>query len=208
MEFFVFPLGHVVFYPSISKPFNIFEPRYIQMVKDAVAQNKFIAVGYVDDPNHSYQFLPGEKLSFIREIAGFGIPIILEEREDGGLTIFLQGEGKVKLGVVVDRPTPYIVCQGEMIMENHMVDSQFASDLELIKKMFLNWIDTHVPEKKSREQFVNLIKSPNEVVGCFVSYMVTDQDFQQMILEENNINQKISLIKALILSGETNLFPS
>lgn len=208
MEVFVFPLGHVVFYPSISKPFNIFEPRYVQMVRDAITQNKPIAIGYVDDPAQAYQFFAGDKLPFVREIAGFGNPMILEERSDGGMTIFLQGQGKVRLGPVLDVSTPYIVCQADLVPENLIVNSSATKDLDLIHKMFLNWINTHVQEQRNRQQFTDLVKSPHEIIGCFVSYMISDQDIQQLILEENDINQKIHLIKALILSGETNLFPT
>lgn len=208
MEVFVFPLGHMVFYPSISKPFNIFEPRYIQMVKDAIAQNKSIAIGYVDDPAQQYQFFPGDKLKFVREIAGYGTPLILEERGDGGMTIFLQGQGKVRLGQVLDVQVPYIVCQADIVAENLVVEARSVPDLDLLHKMFLNWVNTHVQDPRNREQFTQLVQSPHEVVGCFVSYMVMDQDLQQMILEEDDINKKISLIKSLILSGETNLFPS
>lgn len=40
----VFPLPNVVLFPKIHLPLHIFEPRYRQMVKDAMANNKLIGM--------------------------------------------------------------------------------------------------------------------------------------------------------------------
>ena len=208
MKVFVFPLAHVVFYPSISKPFNIFEPRYIQMVRDAIAQNVPIAIGYVDEPGPQYQFFPGQKLGFIREIAGYGTPLIMEEHQDGGMIIFLQGQGKCRIGPVLDVPSPYIVCQADAIVEDSTLEAALVPELQGIQRTVLAWVNTHVSEARNREQFLNLLQSPHEVIGCFVAYLLSDRDLQQMILEENNINEKIRLIHSMILSGLTGVSPS
>ena len=110
MEVFVFPLGQTVFYPKTSKPLNIFEPRYLQMVKDSIALGVPIAVGFVDDPGVQHQFFYGQPLSFVRPVVGFGMPLIVEDRADGSLLIFLQGKGKARPGRVLDQVTPSIVC--------------------------------------------------------------------------------------------------
>ncbi len=208
MEVFVFPLSNYVFYPSISKPFNIFEARYIQMVRDSVAMGRPIAIGHVDEPSGQHLYHAGEKLNFVREMAGFGTASIIEEKSDGSLTIFLSGQGKLRLGKVLDKSVPYIVCEAEIVTENLMVESHAVQDLHLIHKMFIQWVERNVQEPKHRAQFMDLIQAPSEIVGCFVSYLILDQDLQQMILEEDDINKKITLIKALILSGETQVLPS
>lgn len=208
MEVFVFPLAHAVFYPSISKPFKIFEPRYIQMVRDAMEQGRPIAIGHVDQAEAHHQFFAGEKLSFVREIAGFGTATIVDQKDDGSMTIFLAGQGKVKLGKVLDKKTPYIVCEAEIMTENMIVDSQSIQNLHLIHKMFIRWVEKNIQEPRHRAQFMDLVQAPSEIIGCFVSYLILDQDLQQMLLEEDDINKKISLIKALILSGETQVLPS
>ena len=208
MDVFVFPLAHVVFYPSISKPFHVFEPRYVQMVRDAIAQNKSIAIGYVDDPTQQYQFFPGQKLDFVRDIVGFGAPLIMEEKPEGGLIVFLQGVGKLRLGPVLDVPVPYIVCQADLIAENLTLLQSSVGDIQTIQKMVLSWVNEHVSEKRNRDQFLQLLQSPNEIIGCFVSYLLSDRDIQQLILEEDDINQKIKIIMSLILSGKADLLPS
>ena len=66
------------------------------MVRDAVEKNVSIALGCVDEPESIHSTLPGQAPEFVREIAGYGVPIILEEREDGSLLILLQGKGRAK----------------------------------------------------------------------------------------------------------------
>lgn len=202
MEVFVFPLGHVVFYPSTSKPLNIFEPRYLQMVRDSLATGTPIAIGHVDEPTQEYQYFSGKDLGFVRQVAGYGHPVILEERSDGSLLIFLQGHGKVRLGAVKEKGSPYIVCEAEVLLENHIVDPGKAVAFMTINKVLVSWINTHVPDPVNRDQFLRNIRSPEEVIGCFASYLVADRDMQQLILESDDINEKIQLVGGLIQSGE------
>ena len=97
MEVFLFPLMNVALFPQTTKPLNVFEPKYIAMIKEAIAQKKPIAIGFIEDPEHD-QVLPiSDGLNFVNRIAGYGIPQIVEERENGTLLIFLQGQGKVHL---------------------------------------------------------------------------------------------------------------
>jgi len=202
MEVFVFPLGHVVFYPSTSKPLNIFEPRYIQMVRDSIASGVPIALAHVDEPDREYTYQLGGPLPFVRPTAGFGHPLILDERADGSLLVFLQGKGKVQLGRTVDKKTPYIVCEAEIITENHQMQMEVAQEFMTINKVLVKWMENHIPEPQNREQFLRNIRSAEEVIGCFASYLIADHDMQQLLLESNDINEKIHLVSGLIASGE------
>lgn len=178
------------------------------MVRDAISQNKPIAIGYVDEPGQHYQFFPGQKLNFVRDIAGYGTPLIMEEKNDGGLVVFLQGQGKCRLGPVLDVATPYIVCQADVILENLVLDESSVKELQIIQKMVLSWVNANVQDARMRDQFLQLLQAPNEIIGCFVSYLLEDKDLQQIILEENDINRKIKTLYSLLLSGQTNLFPA
>ncbi|MEZ0391373.1 MAG: LON peptidase substrate-binding domain-containing protein [Pseudobdellovibrionaceae bacterium] len=204
MRVYVFPLGNVVFYPSISKPLNVFEPRYVQMVRDSIAQGVPIALAYVDDPDQEYVYQYGSPLSFVRPIAGYGHPLILEERPDGSLLVFLQGRGKVRLGTAVDLKTPYIACEAEPIVENHLMQNSndVVQEFTTINKVLVKWLETHIPEPNNRDQFLRNIRSAEEVIGCFASYLVADHDMQQLLLESDDINEKIHLVSGLIASGE------
>lgn len=202
MELYVFPLGNVLLYPSSAKPLTIYEPRYIQMVKDAVANQVNIALGFVDEPQKEYRYQVGENLSFVRQVVGFGKPIIVDTRPDGSMVVFLQGQGKASLGRVKGLDKPYIVCEAEEITENNQLSVTAFQKFMLLQKVMVSWMQNHIPDPHVRTQFMSQIRTPDEVIGCYASYMVADHDLQQLILESNDINEKVQLINTMVASGE------
>lgn len=205
MEVFLFPLVNVTLFPRTTKPLNVFEPRYLAMVKEAIQSQTPIAIGYIEDPAKVAPVRPGEVVPFVREIAGYGYPQIVEERVNGTLLIFLQGQGKLRLGKVVERGTPYIVCQGEILPENTIVKDVSGRALASLNKILHRWVQTHIPDPAQREMFVRNLSQPEEVVGSFASYLVRDYDLQQMVLEFSDINEKIEFLHRLVESNELTL---
>jgi ATP-dependent Lon protease len=136
---------------------------------------------------------------------GFGYPQIVEERVNGTLLIFLQGEGKLRLGKVLDKGTPYLVCEGEIIPESTSVEQNQQNALNGLYRTLTRWINTHIPDQNQREIFMKNITRPEEVVGSFASYLVRDYDLQQMVLEYDNINEKIRFLQRLQESNELTL---
>ncbi|WII71583.1 LON peptidase substrate-binding domain-containing protein [Bdellovibrio sp. 22V] len=202
MEVFLFPLVNVTLFPRTTKPLNIFEPRYLSMIKEAVQTQTPIALGYIEDPSKVSSVRPGEKVPFVREIAGYGYAQIIEERVNGTLLIFLQGQGKLRLGKVLDRGTPYIICEGQIIPEKTILEPEFKPELDSLYKILTRWIQTHIPEPAQRDLFMRSLVHPEEIVGSFASYLVRDYDLQQMVLEYDDINDKVHFLHRLMESNE------
>ncbi|MFS4460110.1 LON peptidase substrate-binding domain-containing protein [Bdellovibrio sp. HCB2-146] len=205
MEVFLFPLVNVTLFPRTTKPLNVFEPRYLAMVREAIATKTPIAIGFIEDPTKVGPVKPGDKVPFVREIAGFGYPQIVEERVNGTLLIFLQGEGKLRLGNVIDKGTPYIVCEGEILEEKTAVQTAEQASLNALYRTLSRWIQTHIPDTNQREIFMRNVTRPEEVVGSFASYLVRDYDLQQIVLEYDDINEKIRFLQRLMESNELTL---
>lgn len=202
MEVFLFPLVNVTLFPRTTKPLNVFEPRYLSMVKEAISKQTPLAIGFVEDPAKVVPVTVGESVNFVREIAGFGTPQIIEERLNGTLLVFLQGQGKLKLGPVVRSDGSYIVCEAEIVRENGIVNPEKVTSLQGLYKILSRWIHTHIPDPLQREVFMKNVLHPEEIVGAFASYMVRDYDLQQMVLEFDDINDKIEFLFRLTQSNE------
>ena len=71
----IFPLSNFIFFPQTTVPLNIFEPRYIQMVDDAMKGDRII--GMVQ-PKKSNQTIP-----ILYNIGCAGKIISFNETEDG-----------------------------------------------------------------------------------------------------------------------------
>jgi len=200
MELYVFPVAQILLYPSFSKPFVVVEPQFVQMIEDSVRTGTPVAVGLVHEPMHTYQFHVGQKLNFVNEVVGYGLPLIVERRPDGALVVFIEGQGKARLGVVLDKRRPYIVCEAEKIEENHHILPDVFPQFLSVHRVMIGWMNAHISDDRSREQFIGYIKSPEQVIGCYASYLIVDSDIQQLLLDSNDINEKIKVISRVIYS--------
>jgi Lon protease-like protein len=202
MELYLFPMVNVTLFPRTTKPLPIFEPRYIEMFRQSSATQTPVAIGFNDNPSAAGNTTPGQKVEFVREIAGYGTSQIVEERANGTLLVFVHGIGKAKLGAVKKSETSFIVCEAEPIIENTVLAPNSTEMIKGLNNILARWIHTHIPDPGQRDIFMKNLTGPEEIIGAFASYLVKDYDFQQMILELNDINEKINYLHRLAESSE------
>ena len=202
MNVFLFPMVNVTLFPKTTKPLPIFEPRYIQMFRDSAATQTPVAIGFNDNPAGAGNIIPGQKVDFVREVAGYGSTQIVEERGNGTILVFIHGLGKVNLGNVKVSDTSYIVCEAEAIQDQVILNAEAAPLIHGLNNVLARWVHTHIPDPGQRELFMQNLTGPEEIVGAFASYLVKDYDFQQMILELNDINEKVYYLHRLAESAE------
>jgi len=106
----LFPLAGAILFPRTQIPLHIFEPRYQEMIRDALAGAGRIAMiqpqlidGEEDDHPALY------RIGCIGELVG------VEELDDGRFNIVLQGSNRFKLIAEADVPTEYR--QGDVDMD-------------------------------------------------------------------------------------------
>ena len=98
----LFPLAGAILFPRTQIPLHIFEPRYQEMVRDALAGAGRIALiqpqmTEVEDGDHPSLYGVG----CIGELVG------VEELDDGRFNIVLQGSSRFRLIAEADVPTDY-----------------------------------------------------------------------------------------------------
>ena len=98
----LFPIAGAILFPRAQLPLHIFEPRYREMVRDAVDGDGHIAVVQpqlveVDDDSRQPLYAVG----CVGEIVG------MEELQDGRFNIVLNGSHRFRLISEVDLGTPY-----------------------------------------------------------------------------------------------------
>ncbi len=202
MNVAVFPLVNVCLFPGTTKPLNIFEPRYLQMMRDSVANGQHVALGFIENIENVKPHKSGENLSYVRHIAGIGKPRIIQERLNGTLLVFMQAVGKVKLGPLITTETPYLMVEAEEIIEVSELRGTSTQYVNILNQILARWIQNHIPDPEQRKFFLDSVTGPLEIVGAFASYLVRDYDLQQMILEMNDINDKIQVLYRLVESNE------
>ena len=108
----VFPLPDVVFFPGTVLPLHVFESRYREMVKDALAGDRSMAVALLRPGwEREYAGTPA-----FHEVATVGRMEAIERTRDGRYLFRLVGGSRVRLGEPVQE-TPYRIVRAVEIPE-------------------------------------------------------------------------------------------
>ena len=159
----VFPLSNFIIFPKTSVPLNIFEPRYIDMINEAMKTNKLI--GMIQPKKLSEK---NDNISELHEIGCLGKIISFKETEDGRYLIELKGIARFKIINEINSEKKYR--EFEVNFEDYLHDltdqkeNLKFSDLELIfkdlKSLFekrgfiINW---KALEKQSLDETINAL---------------------------------------------------
>ena len=179
----IFPLSNFIFFPQTTVPLNVFEPRYIQMVDDAMKGDRII--GMVQ-PKKSNQTIP-----ILYNIGCAGKITSFNETEDGRYLIVLDGISRFKILEELNNDKLYRECKVNFDkfsndMNNQKEEIKF-SDLELIfknlKSLFnkqgytINWKEL---EKQSLDQTINALSMASPF----------SLEEKQVLLETINLNER------------------
>ena len=93
----IFPLAGVLLLPGGRLPLNIFEPRYLEMTRDAMASHRIIGMIQPADP-HSHDFEPE-----IYETGCAGLITEFEETDDNRILITLTGVCRFEVATELPR---------------------------------------------------------------------------------------------------------
>lgn len=191
-EFYLFPLMNVNLFPSTTKPLQIFEERYIQMVQDSITHKIPIAICFVPEGTQE-----------IRPVAGFGHPQIVEIRDDGTLIIFIVGSGKAFLDLQNLKMTdPYIVTHGKILDQDLAVEEQFKARYSKLSHVLVQWIKKHIVDPTQQDVFIRSLIGPQQVVSAFAAYLIMDYDFQYEMMQFHSLSEQIQFLYRLLESGE------
>ena len=198
----VFPLSNFIIFPKTTVPLNIFEPRYLDMVNDAMKSNKFI--GMIQPKTSSDQM----DIPSLHDVGCLGKITTFRETEDGRILIELKGIIRFKNLEEIKDNKKYRTLKVDFSdyyndLEEQKEEIKF-SDLELIfkglkslfekKGFIINW--------KSLEK-----QSLNETINALAMASPFSLEEKQILLESVNLNirkQKISEILSTYTFDEFN----
>ncbi|HWN87242.1 MAG TPA: LON peptidase substrate-binding domain-containing protein [Vicinamibacterales bacterium] len=181
----LFPLPEVVLFPGVPRPLLVFEPRYREMVADALKGNKIIGMvllrpGYEKD----YEGRP--------PIYGIGCAGVIEDYEqlpDGRYGILLRGLTTFRV-VSEDQRKPYRLARVEAVPE--LLTDEERGPLSTVRERLARLLDTVLPlgveppdPGLDDVEFVNLIAQA----------LSMPEDARQDLLERNSL---LSRARALV----------
>ena len=213
IEVALFPIPGMVAFPGTIVPLHVFEPRYRQMVTDAVEQDRMIAVCHTKkeirpakDGQSMQDALKNNQATYQPfEVFSAGICEIIDTTADGRVYIHISMSKRLQLVHEV-QTLPY-----RIVACSELEDvSQLASDDELMKHQksitdsIVKMIGKHNPAKLSEfnsDEWLEL--SPIEFSFSVFQLVRFDADTMQSILEVTSNLERLKMVDSLVHSGKT-----
>ena len=187
----VFPLSNFIIFPKTTVPLNIFEPRYIEMINDAMSGNRII--GMIQPKNNTPVKPSLYYIGCAGKITSFN------ETDDGRYIIILTGISRFKITEEIKTDKLYRECNvnfnvfsNDLVKKN--IDIKF-SDLELIfkdlKNLFvkqgyeINWKEL---ENQSLDQTINTLSMASPF----------SLEEKQILLETTNLNERKKKLEEIL----------
>lgn len=201
----VFPLTRMTFFPGTTKPLNIFEARYIEMVEEALRTGGLIALAYSEPSAVKSQGVG--VLGHLRSIAGVGKVQLIERRSDGTMLILLVAAGKVKFEKILheddpSREKPYLRAEARWVKEDLHLSDSYLFLFHRLQKDLGRWLISHVASAEDREKFMAQLETPEQKINAISSMMVMDSEVQQTLLECDRLEDRCVQL-AMAVEGES-----
>ena len=187
----IFPLPNVVFFPRTVLPLHIFEPRYKQMVADALEGNRQIGMALLQPGWESRQ----DESPEVFNTGGMGLITQYKHLEEGRYNILLSGRHCYRIMEFI-RETPYRVARVRLLQEV-MPSSQEMNEIstELVRDFRqLNEAKTQLelePDVIEKLDFPILVNS----ICSSLNLSVYDQ---QQLLEMNSLKARATTILGIV----------
>lgn len=185
----LFPLSVNVL-PGAYLPLQIFEPRYIDMVSECLANSEgFCIVLFKDDENEeNKEYLPHHNIATYVEIVDFN------KLDNGLLGITVQGKHKIRIEDVWKQEDELLLGKIEKINEE---DDNLSNEPEYLDLWNMVKEITNHPEIKKLNLDLDLNSS---ISVCYIlaSVLPLRPQEKQTILEFENNRDKLDYLKALI----------
>ena len=103
----VFPLAGSVLLPGCDLPLNIFEPRYLNMIDDALKNDRLIGMVQPAPKHDDTAIKADNKYGGLCRVGGLGRIMQFAETDDGRYMVVLRGLRRFSIVKTADVKTPY-----------------------------------------------------------------------------------------------------
>ncbi len=203
MEAVLFPLPGLILSPGGKITLNIFEPRYLQMVKDAMDKGLPLAIGHAakNEFDHSVA-IPDSGYPFVCSDVGYGNIEVLGESAQG-LIIAVNSLGKGHIDHVDEQSEPYIKLNLSPINLNSELSEESAFLFRRIKALTCERLKEYLKTQAEVEIVMNqLQRSPDKLVAFYIDHILVDWDQKYELFQIDDINQRIQRLGQMIVGQQ------
>ena len=185
-------LPETVLFPQGTLPLHIFEPRYREMLDDALQTHCMICVGTLHTDETSDPSVCTERVGSI------GMIRISRQVEDGRSNLILHGVARIEFGQWhSDKPYPNaeISPMPSWPMPPEEADLSIQSLRESLSDVMLRFPDGL---KDQIDETLDSVDDPAALVDMVAHQFVREQAIRRKLLEENSVERRLSILTAYL----------
>jgi Lon protease-like protein len=187
----LFPLPNLVLFPCVTQPLHIFEPRYRQLLVDALADDRLIALALLC-PGWEEDY---HKKPPVHSVVCVG-RILQEERlPDGRFNLLLHGLRRGLIQEELDTDRLYRLARVEL-QEDEPVE-QMTRESALRRQMVQKVTPFFSAHPPAMEQFRRLTESGlslGTLCDVFSFALPLEIEVKQLLLEQFRVEQRVQLL--------------
>jgi uncharacterized protein len=197
----LFPLAGVVLLPRGALPLNVFEPRYLKMVDDALKQDRLIGIIQpTEDPDKVLK--PG-----LSAVGAAGRIISFRETDDNRYLITLTGLCRFRLVGEVAADTPYRI--------GHCDFSAFAGDMadgndggDFPREQLVAALKDYLSNRDMKADWKSVMSAPPEaLVNALAMMCPFDPAEKQALLEAPSFGERVTTLMAILEMARADFGP-
>jgi len=187
----LFPLQGAVLYPRGVLALNVFEPRYLNMVDDALAGERLIGViqpasGEEDEP-----------VPLLADVGTAGRITAFSETEDGRYLITLTGVCRFQLGPELETGLPYRQARADY--EVFAADFAPSSERAINREQLMRSLKTYAALHGFNVDWGSVEEAPTEtVINVAAQICPFDPAAKQALLETHALDERAKALIALL----------
>jgi Lon protease-like protein len=184
----VFPLGNAVLLPGGALPLNIFEPRYLNMVEDAMQGDRLIGMIQPRDD---------ADVPALCDVGCAGRITRYGETSDGRLEIVLTGVCRFRVVEEFPSVRGYRLVQPDWSPYRHDYDDETVGDAEL--RLFKAVLRSYLEQQNMQVDWELLEKlDVTQLSSNLVSALPLAAEEKQLLLESPGLQQRLTLFASLL----------
>lgn len=192
----IFPLSNAILLPYCVLPLNIFEPRYLEMIRDAASGAGVIGMAQPmpDRPGHPNE---GDNPD-VFAVGGAGRLRTMEETDDGRLMIELLGFSRFKILQEMDVTTPYRQVQVDWAPYADDREPDFeAKDMD--REPLLAALNAYLDAQDLSADIRSLSEAPDLVLtNSLAMILPLEPTEKQALLETEDIAERVKTLTLIL----------
>jgi len=183
----VFPLPNTVLFPGTVLPLRIFEPRYCDLVRDALESESAMAV-VLSKPSRE-----DDREPTLHEVAGAGRIIHAEKLEGGHYNVLVHGLHRVRLVDELPRNRRYRRFRSVVIPPPD--EAQLCEATAELGRLQSAVLSLRAAVAETDAQLVEVLRAtsdPLELADILAATLVSEPEAQQALLASTRLNTRLA----------------